>query len=460
MNKVRERYWLLLLLLAIVPACARVPVEAGFGDVRQLVAARAEYRLHWSRDSAEDTEVRQAIQRLLGEELTVDGAVRIALLNNRGLQAIYEQLGITQADVVEAGLLKNPVFFGQARFPNKPPLGTNLEFNVVQDFLNLLMLPVRKKLAEAQFEETKLRVANDVLNLAARVQKAYYEATGAKQVAEMRRLIAQAGQSSYEMAQRMYQAGNISDLNLANQRGLYEQTRMALARSETNVVTLREQLTDLMGLWGSQADYKIPSRLPDLPKDEMDFEHLESLAIANRLDLAAARQEVRVLAQNLGISRKWRWIGSVEAGVSSERDTDGQWITGPTLSLELPVFDQDQAKISRNEALLRQSQARLTALAVGIRSEIRSIRNRLLTTRNLVEHYKNVIIPLRERIVVLTQQEYSYMLAGVFVLLLAKQQEYDAYQEYIETVEQYWTTRSELQRAVGGRLPALSSKGS
>jgi cobalt-zinc-cadmium efflux system outer membrane protein len=233
-----------------------------------------------------------------------------------------------------------------------------------------------------------------------------------------------------------------------------------LARSETNVVTLREQLTDLMGLWGSQADYKIPSRLPDLPKDEMDFEHLESLAIANRLDLAAARQEVQVLAQNLGISRKWRWIGSVEAGVSSERDTDGQWITGPTLSLELPVFDQDQAKISRNEALLRQSQARLTALAVGIRSEIRSIRNRLLTTRNLVEHYKNVIIPLRERIVVLTQQEYSYMLAGVFVLLLAKQQEYDAYQEYIETVEQYWTTRSELQRAVGGRLPALSSKGS
>jgi cobalt-zinc-cadmium efflux system outer membrane protein len=257
------------------------------------------------------------------------------------------------------------------------------------------------------------------------------------------------------MARRMHTAGNTSDLNLAGEQGHYEQARMDYAQSTTLVVEFREQLIRLMGLWGAQAELKLAHQLPDVPAREITMDHLESLAIKNRLDLASARQEVEVLAQALGITLDWRWIGKADVGISTERDPDGQWVTGPSLTLELPIFNQRQADIARLEAQLRQGQKRLAAQAVNIRSEVRSLRSRLMMQRHLAEHYKKVIIPLRERIVHLTLQEYNYMLTGVFDLLIARQNEFDTYQKYVETVRDYWITRAQIQRVVGGRLPPI-----
>ncbi len=446
---------ILSLLIVVITGCVQVPKEAGFGDVQKLVHQRMDYRLHWNQGSTADEQVARAIEELLKQELSVDAAVQIALLNNQNLQATYEDLGITQADVVEAGLLENPVFFGQARFPDKSPSMTNLEFEVTQNFLNILMLPARKKLAAMQFEEVKLRVADEVLKLAAEVRAAYYRAIGGSQIEQMRQHIAEAGEASYEMARRMHTAGNTSDLNLAGEQGHYEQARMDYAQSTTLVVEFREQLIRLMGLWGAQAELKLAHQLPDVPAREITMDHLESLAIKNRLDLASARQEVEVLAQALGITLDWRWIGKADVGVSTERDPDGQWVTGPSLTLELPIFNQRQADIAKLEAQLRQGQKRLAAQAVNIRSEVRSLRSRLMMQRHLAEHYKKVIIPLQERIVHLTLQEYNYMLAGVFDLLIARQNELDTYQKYIETVRDYWITRAQIQRVVGGRLPPI-----
>ena len=51
------------------------------------------------------------------------------------------------------------------------------------------------------------------------------------------------------------------------------------------------------------------------------------------------------------------------------------------------------------------------------------------------------------------------MLIGIFELLETKQQEYDAYQGYLEVVRDYWLARSELTRAVGNTLPSTASIG-
>ena len=441
------------LFLAVVTGCAQVPKEAGFGDVQALIHQRADYRLHWNQGSAEDEQVARAINDLLDQELSVDGAVQIALLNNQHLQAVYEDLGVTQAEVVEAGLLENPVFFGQTRFPDKSPSIVNLEFEISQNFLSILMLPARKKLAAMQFEEVKLRVADEVLKLAAEVRAAYYRAVSASQVEQMRQQIAEAAAASYELARRMHRAGNISDLRLAGEQGHYEQARMDAVQSSTRVVEAREQLIRLMGLWGAQTKLKLAHQLPEVPDQEISLEYLESLAIKNRLDLASARQEIEVLAQALGITLDWRWFGRAEVGVSTERDTDGQWVTGPSLTFELPIFNQRQADVAKLEARLRQGQKRLAARAVNIRSEVRALRERLIMHRRMAGHYKTVVLPLQERIVELTLQEYNYMLTGVFELLMARQNEFDNYQKYIETVRDYWVARSQIQHVVGGKLP-------
>ena len=453
MKHKHRKIGLLFGLVLFAVGCAQVPKEAGFNDVQDLVEQRVDYRIHWNQETEADREVEKAIEDLLKGELTADAAVQIALLNNPSLQAVYEDLGITQADVVEAGLLENPVIFGQVRFPNRSEESNNYEFGITQNFLNILMQPARKKLSAIHFEQVKLQVADEVIQLVAKVRRTYYSALGARQVRDLRNEITAAARNSFELALRLHSAGNISALELARENAHFEQSRLELANSETVLLDAREQLTRLMGFWGPQTNWQLPEQLPDIPTAEIPLERLESMAIESRLDLAAERKAVDALAQALGVTIDWRWIGQIEVGISRERETDRTWVTGPSLAIELPIFNQRQADIARLEAQLRRSQKRLTAQAIEIRSEVRSLRNRLIMQRNLINHYRGNVLPLREQIVDLTLKNYNYMLTGAFDLLMAKQQEFEAYQKYLEAVRDYWIIRADLQRSLGGRLP-------
>ena len=453
MRHKRSEIRLLACLVFFALGCAQVPKEAGFNEVKDLVGQRAGYQLYWNQETEADREVEKAIDALLKNELTADAAVQIALLKNPNLQAVYEDLGITQADIVEAGLLENPVIFGQVRFPNKSGESNNYEFGITQNFLNILILPARKRLSAIRFEQVKLQVADEVIQLAAEVRKSYFTVLGARQVRDLREEITSAARNSFELAQRLHSAGNFSDLQLATENAHFEQSRTELANSETALFDAREQLTRLMGLWGARTNWRLPQQLPDMPANEIPLEQLESMAIENRLDLAAERKAVDALAQALGITIDWRWIGHIEVGISRERETDKTWVTGPSLAIELPLFNQRQADIARLEAQLRRSQNRLTAQAINIRSEVRSLRNHLVMQRNLIDHYRRTILPLREQIVDLTLKNYNYMLTGAFDLLIAKQQAFEAYQKYLEALRDYWIVRAEMQRSLGGRLP-------
>ena len=445
-----------LMCIGVFSGCASVLKDAGFSDVQNIIEQRIGRRVHWNQSTSEDAAVVDVVRSMLQQELTIDEAVQIALLNNRSLLATYEELGIAQADLVQAGLLRNPTFGASFRFPDKTVGGhrsTNTEFSVVQDFLDLLVRPLRKKVAATQFEQTKLRVGNAVLNLAAEVRSFYYTLQADEQTLEMRRTVVQATEAAVDIATRQHDAGTLKTLDLANQQGFHDQAKLDMTRTDIQIVADRERLNRLMGIWGADTIWKLPERLPELPESEIPMEHLESIAVSQRLDLAAARQETQVIAHALSLTRKYRYFYVFDVGVDSEHDVaDDVTFTGPNLTLELPIFDRRQASISRLEAQLRQSLQRLASLAIDIRSEVREIRERLLAARNVAKYHHDSILPLRQRIVDESQLYYNGMLIGVYELLLAKQNQINAGREYIETLRDYWIARSDLERAVGGRL--------
>jgi cobalt-zinc-cadmium efflux system outer membrane protein len=271
----------------------------------------------------------------------------------------------------------------------------------------------------------------------------------------MRRTVVQATEAAVDIAIRQHDAGTLKTLDLANQQGFHDQAKLDMTRTDIQIVADRERLNRLMGLWGADTTWKLPGRLPELSAAEFPLERLESLAVSQRLDLAAARQETQVIAHALSLTRRYRYFYVFDVGVDTEHDVaDDVNFTGPNVTIELPIFDQRQAEIARLESLLRQSQQRLFSLAIDIRSEVREVRNRLLTARNMVKYYHEVILPLRQRIVDESQLYYNGMLIGVYELLLAKQNQINAGREYIETLRDYWIAESDLDRAVGGRLIA------
>jgi cobalt-zinc-cadmium efflux system outer membrane protein len=443
--------WVGLAVLVLVTGCASTPKGAGFDAVQREVLERTGHEVQWRGQTAEDGEVDRAVAGLLGKELTVEGAVQVALLNNRGLAARFEDLGIAQAELVQAGLLKNPVFMGSWRFADHSPRVANVEYSVVADFLDLLVMPLRKRMAGEAFERTKLSVGHDVLQLAAEVKEAFYTAQARGQLVERLGLIVKINQAAAELAARQREAGTLNELGEANQRVAWEESKVEVARAEAQLAADREQLNRLMGLWGAQTTWTMGKRLPELPGEEVSLEHLESLAMRQRLDVLAARKEVVTLGEALGVKKAYRYFANAEVGVSTEKETDGVRVTGPTLSLQLPVFDQGQGEVAKLGAEFRKSQRRLEGLAIDARSEVREARDRLVAQRALVEHYKR-LLPERVRILELTLEQYNGMLKGAYDLLLAKEGEVGTERAYIEAWRDYWIARVELERAVGGEV--------
>ena len=179
-------------LLATLPGCAENCAEDGFADVRRAVADRTGAAVQWNTGTPDDAAVESAVRSMLAAELTADGAVQVALLNNRGLQATFEDLGVAQADLVQAGLLKNPVFDLGVRVPTRPPSKTYVDLSVAEDFVDVFFIPARKRLAEGLVEQAKARVTAEVLRTAADTKSAFYAYVGAEQLVGLRRTLARA----------------------------------------------------------------------------------------------------------------------------------------------------------------------------------------------------------------------------------------------------------------------------
>lgn len=441
----------LVLIVALAPSAwsaRRDSVE----DLQTAVQGRIGKRVEWRKDAAADEEISRTVHALLRGTLTADRAVQVALLNNRELQATFEEIGVANADLTDAGLLKNPSFDVSARFPDRPPSGTNLEFGIVQDFLDLFMIPLRKKVAANELARAKFRVGDAILKLASEVKTTFYTLQAKQQLFTRITALAATNSAALEFAQRQHEGGTINDLELANQQATYSQAKADAAEVTAEMVSDREKLNRLMGVWGTDTQWRLADELPSIAGKNLPFDRLESIAVAQRLDLAAAKAELGAVVQSLGLTKTYRYVGAVEFGVNTERDTDGQRVTGPTLRLELPIFNQRQGRIAKLQAQLRQAERRLEAQAIDIRSEVREARDRLIAKRDLATYYHDELIPERDRVLKLTLEHYNAMLKGAYDLLLAKQNQLTAERGYIDALRDYWIARAELERAVGGSL--------
>jgi cobalt-zinc-cadmium efflux system outer membrane protein len=412
-------------------------------------------RISWNLGTELDVQVAEEVRKLLAEKLTTDTATQVALLNNRALQATYTELGVAQADLVQAGLLENPIFDFNATFPlagGEP----DLELGVALGFLNIFYMPLRKRVARAQFEAAKLRVTGEVLDFTAGVRKAFYRHQANEQMVELQQAIARGLAAALDVAQRLHDAGNITALDLAKERALAEEAKLQLAAAELAVRQSREQLNDLMGLWGQQMAWEIDPRLPDIPPQPMPVEELERHALSKSLDLASTRQQMIVAGERLGFNRAAALFPDMEVGAKAER-SEGEWGVGPTLEFPIPLFDQGQARIGRGAAELRRTYQAYYALAVRIRSAARTVRDRVQGARNRSLYYRDIMLPLRERIVNESQLQYNAMQIGVFDLLRSQERQIQAATAYIDSQLNYWLARTDVEHLLSGRLPPVGS---
>jgi cobalt-zinc-cadmium efflux system outer membrane protein len=443
-----------LLLGGGLVGCTPLDARPAFHEVQRDVAERTGELVQWNSGTDEDAAVAAKVRSMLEDELTLDETVQIALLNNRRLQGVYERLGVAQANLVQAGLLKNPIFDAELKFlDNVSGTKAVLEMAVIQDFMDIVMIPLRKRLAKAQLRVVKAEATAAVLDLASEAKVAFVSLQAAQKTLALRKQILQSTDASYDAAQRLHEAGNITDLSVANERALYEQSKLAVASAETAMLEARERLNALMGLWGADTQWRVSGSLPPVPGEAMDLADLERRAIDASLGLTMLRNEIRVVASRTGIDATTLVFPELAGGAAAEYEgPEDKWVGGPAVAIGIPVFDWGQARTAAGRHRLRRLWNEYTALAIEVRSTVRTARYRLRNARRQSEYYRRVVVPLAEQITAETQLQYNAMQLGVFQLLQAKQREIDTRRQSIAAQRDYWIARTELEQILAGRM--------
>ncbi|WOD14205.1 TolC family protein [Paraburkholderia kirstenboschensis] len=439
--------------LTFLAGCTTFSKDGGFNTVSTTASERLGKDAVLVKTDEDREAVAKRTQELLSKPLGMDDAVQIALLNNRGLQASYGELGISEADLVQAGRLPNPGFtFSRAH--GNDSLSINRTFTL--SLLNVLTMPLATRIESRRFEQTKLLTADAMLKVAADARRAYVNAVAAQQSAAYAEQVNDSAEAGAELALRMQQAGNFSKLDYAREQAFYADAVAQLAKTRQQSVAAREKLTRTMGLWGASTQYKLPDRLPDLPKDRPELKDLESFAMQNRLDIQAAKLQTQSVASSLGLSKATRFINALDVGYQNNFTTSDGHEQGYEIGVEIPIFDWGGSKVARAEAIYMQSVNRVAATAIDARSEVRESYSAYMTDYDIAKHYRDEVVPIRKTISDEMLLRYNGMLASVFELLADSRDQVGAVNSYIDALKEYWLAETDLQQAVGGRLPPLA----
>jgi len=445
-------YRSLLAFLIVLQACAPLTPTKPFDQVKTMIKDRTGNEIFWYQESPDTTRIRAHIHNLLRGTLSLNDAVEVAILNNPTLQAHYEDLGIGQADIVQAGLFTNPAFSFERRFK-----GLAADAEITQNLLSVFLIPLRMKVRTADLEAIQQRLTQLIINHIAKVKKAYFSLQASYQLFEMQQHIVKALEASYEAKMNLFNAGNLRDLDVKVEQTLLAQGRTDLSQSGQQIIQERERLNILMGAWGEETDWKIEKRLPELPNDKITLENLESCAVGQRSDLLGARKNLESLAAQVGIARYQAMIPGLDATVHFEREIEGTDSHGPSVGLPLPLFNWGNAASAAARALFTKALQRYQAQAIEIRSDVRLAYAQMTGARTRAKYFASAILPLQQRMLEETQLLYNAMTVGVFQLLQAKQAQIVAGRSYISELKDFWIARMQLEQVVGGSLCAEKS---
>lgn len=435
----------------VLAGCASFSPDGGLDRVSDLTRERAGQGIVPQRTAQDVGLVRARVAELLQQPLSPDTAVELALLNNRGLQASFSQLGIAEAELVQAGRLRNPVFgFGRLALGGG---AAEIERSVMFDVLGLLTMPAATRVQQRIFEQAQYAAAYEAVGLAADTRRAFFSAVAAQETARYLRQVKEAANASSELARRMLRAGHFNKLAQMREQAFYADATAELARAEQQAVAERERLTRWLGLSGAQLGFRLPERLPELPSAPTMPQNAEQTAIDKRLDVLMATRSTQAMARSLGLTNATRFIDGLELGYQNKSETGAPRRNGFEVELPIPLFDFGSARSAQAEARYMQSVHRTAAVAVNARSEVRETYAAYRTAYDLARHYRDEVLPLRKRISEENLLRYNGMLIGVFELLADAREQVRGVTDYVQALRDFWVAETDLQTALTGRSP-------
>ena len=442
-----------LLLGSIVglSGCASFSPDGGMTLVSDLASRSIGKDTVFVRSADDAIEAGAKVQRLLSRPLTADAAVQVALLNNKGLQAAYNELALAETDLVQQSLPPNPTFSVLRISGNG---ASEIERQVVGDILALATLPFRSDIARDRFHQAQLKAALQTLRLAAEVRRAHVQAVAANAIVHLLTEATSTAEATAQLATKLGETGAINKLDQARDHVFYAETAAELGTARQEAASARERLSRLMGLWDGDLGFRIPTQLPALPRRPATQPFIEADAVGHRLDLQIARMELAALAKSLDLTTATRFVTLLDLAGVDRRTSDPERAAirerGFDIQFQIPIFDGGEVRVRQAAETYNQAFNRLTEKAINVRSEARDAYRVYRSTHDIARHYERDVLPLRKIITDEMQLRFSSMQIDVFALLTEARQRIASQRAAIGARRNFWLAQSDLQSAVNG----------
>ncbi|MBL8693787.1 MAG: TolC family protein [Planctomycetes bacterium] len=386
----------------------------------------------------------------LREPLTEERAVRVALIRNASVHASFARLGIARADLVQAGLIANPILDLNAKFFR---FGSEVEVGLAQPFLDLLLRPRRRAQADADLRASEARIVEEMVALVYSVRRAFAKQRAAQSAFEVASHLVRAAQSSREVMDSLAAAGNVIKPQQTEQEIVQSRAQLSMARAEAQQIEAREDLTHLLGLFGEDAAWTLAPASGERRFEPGDLSQAEARAVAASLLLEQRYAQIDAVAQRSGMGATEAIFGGRSIGLAAKREVEAGWGFGPAGSLALPIFDSGDVRDEAAEAALRVELAELTQDAVEVRSTARRLRERWISRSRELRYRNAVLQPLHTQLVRDVLTHYNAMQVGPFDVFSARIRELRAQAELLDAAYEADLARLDLEELFAGHAP-------
>ncbi len=435
--------------------------KAGFANVSSQTLAAIGKRTAFAQTQAENVALKKQVHSMVhGKTISADTAVQVALLNNKGLQASYANVGLSAADAWQQSTPENPVVSIGVLGIGAPELGA---YRAIEGLIraNILDATTRKQrmaIADASFRQAQLSAVNDTLALANETRQAWINSVAAFEAASYLKRAKATSDAGSELARKLGETGALNKAGQAREHAFNAELAGQLARARLSAAKAKEDLTRLMGLWGTEVDYYVPDALPALPRSVGRVSDIEAKALRNRVDLRVAKLGLEAQAKAFGLTDQTRIVSDLEivGGAELERepgasgDIDADITPQVELEFAIPIYDTGKARMRKAELMYLQAANVLAEKAVNVRSEARGAENSYHASYKIARHYRDVLVPLRKTVEEEGLLSYNGMITNTFELLTDVREKLSASLEAANAKRDFFMAQSDLTAAIYG----------
>ena len=435
--------------IALLPlgltACAQASVDLDLERTTELTAEAAGFDviLDPGAEALEESHLRAA----LADGLGLEEALQMTLQNNKELQADLLEVGLAQADLVQAGLLTNPSLDLAIRFPGD---GTGNLIDALLGFqlLELWQVPMRERAADYHLQATIAGVARDAAGYLRRTRQAYLQVQWADRVLQLREaqldLAKSLRMAQQELvAQGMAEAASVDVASLRMQQGRLV-VDAAMSQREGSAQELALALSLSLGL----ESVALVDPWPTAKAHSMKVEELVAQAIGQRLDLQAMVFKVETLEAELALRQRERF-GALSAGPNFEDPGSGDPSIGPAFSWTIPLFDRNQAGIAKADFALQQARLQLAGAEARVAQDVRSAWSRVLESESRQRRLNDEVLPLARSMEARMADAVALGAASRLDLLQAHDEVLEAQVGLLRAENDLLRAQMELEWAVG-----------